>query len=80
MTPKEMHFHIKRTAAYCMSHGWNVDINRSVPYVAVDGPEEVEDHFFQGDEAIDLLVEIDKASDVFDVYPHEAILWMAQSW
>lgn len=80
MTPKEMHFHVKRVSSYAMAHGWRVDVNRTIPYVAVEGPELDDEHFFHGDEAVDLLVEADKTADVFDVYTHEAILWMAQGW
>lgn len=79
-TPKEMHFNIKRTAAYCMTHGWHVDINRDIPYVSVEGPDEDQDHFFQGDEAVDLLKEAERGADQFDVYPHEFIIWSAQGW
>lgn len=80
MTPKEVHFDIKRTAVRCMTHGWNVEINRAAPYIRVEGPGEGQDHWFQGDEAVDMLKEADTGADKFDVQAHEYLIWVAQGW
>ena len=79
MTPKEMHFDIKRRAAYMLNTGWTVDINNSHPYVQVEGPNG-EDHWFQGDEAAELLREAYKAAELFDCKAYECVLWYTQSW
>ncbi len=80
MTNRDMHFQIKQTATCAMLHGWHIEINRQLPYVSVEGPEEKDDYFFQEHEAEELLKEAEKAADKFDVHAYEYILWSAQGW
>jgi len=75
-----MHFTIKKLATNLMLHGWHVQISRSHNYVHVEGPEQLQDWFFQGQEFEEIIEDIDASADKFDVHPHEACLWLAQGW
>lgn len=71
---------IKQTATKMMNTGWHVEVNRQAPYVAIEGPQEREEYFFQGEDAVDLLSDVDVCVEMFDCEPHECLLWMAASW
>lgn len=80
MTPKEMHFAIKRSGAFHTTKGWLVDISRNHPYVSVEGPDGSPSYWFEGQEALDLIKEADTCAETFDCKPHECILWYSESW
>lgn len=74
MTQDELIEQIESTAKYCRSEGQYVEINWSLPYVAVyRGPDD--EYFFQGEEASDLL---DECPDY--VSEEDYILWSSQGW
>ena len=87
MTNKETAASIKRIAkAYKKDHRLYIpkdanimDINYSIPYLAVDLPDG-KSYYFQGEEAGDILEEATTASNKFNVSLEDAILWMALSW
>jgi hypothetical protein len=70
---------IEYTAKHCRSIGMSVEINWSLPYVAVNlGQNEHGDdieYFFQGEEADNLLEEVPDWINEDDY-----ILWSAQGW
>jgi hypothetical protein len=81
MTQDELIKQMESTARHCRSIGMTVEINNSLPYVAVDlgpcdchlGDRHV--YFFQGEEASDLLDEVPDWINEDDY-----ILWSAQGW
>lgn len=69
---------VEETAQHCRSIGMNVEINESLPWVAVylnpkDPTEST--YFFQEEEASNLL---DECPD--DIHEEDYILWYAQGW
>ncbi|WP_006460490.1 hypothetical protein [Thiomicrospira aerophila] len=58
-----------------------VEINNILPYVSiVSRMNEEHSYFFQGDEAIELLSEMEKKADMFDVSVEDALLHYYQGW
>ena len=78
MTQDELIKQIEDTARHCRSIGMSVEINSSLPWVAVylnpDDPTE-DTFFFQGEEASDLLDEVPEW-----INEEDYILWSAQGW
>lgn len=64
---------IRQTAEAAIKNGQEVHINRSLPYVAVT--TKLEEFFFQGQEAAELL---DSVPD--NVNEEDFILFLAQGW
>jgi hypothetical protein len=87
MTNKETAASIKRIAkAYRKDHKEYmpqgeilVDVNHSIPYLAIQLPNDKEYHF-QGEPAGDILEEATTASNKFNVSLEDAILWLASGW
>ena len=80
MTPRDMHFTIKALSTKLMLHGWSVQINHPHNYIHIEGVEDEQDWFFQGQECNELLEEAEACAEKFDVRPHECLLWMANGW
>lgn len=55
-----------------------IDINYSLPYVAVNCPNS--EYFFQGDDASNLLKEATNTGNKFNVSVEDAIIWQSQGW
>jgi len=55
-----------------------IDINYSIPYVAINGVEA--EYYFQGEEASNLLEEATNTANKFNVSVEDALIWQSQSW
>ena len=74
MTREEMLNNIKETVKAFYVAGGTIEINSSLPYVAIKQPNE-EEYFFQGEEAENLLNEVPD-----DINEEEYIIWISQGW
>ena len=79
MEESELIKQIEETARGCRSAGMSVEINHSLPYVAVNlGVNEHGDpieYFFQGEEASNLIDDVPEW-----INEEDFILWCAQGW
>jgi hypothetical protein len=80
MTPRDAHFTIKKLATNLMLHGWHVQISLSHGYIHIEGPNQLQDWFFQGQEYVDLMGEAEACAEKYDCHNHECLLWLAQGW
>lgn len=78
MLTEELAEQMRTTAQAARAGGQRVSINSGLPYVAIDGG--VDDYFFQGEEAEELLAEASHAAAEYSVTRAEYILWSAQGW
>jgi hypothetical protein len=78
MTNKQMYKLITETAKSARKSGQTIEINYSLPYVDINGTEDV--YFLQGEEASNLLEEAVNTGNKFSVSVEDAILWQSQSW
>lgn len=80
MTKKELTSfsnRVKKTAKSCYKAGWTVDINKYIPYVAIDNKKTGDAYFFQGEEAENLLQE---NPDWLNVTDEDYLVYIAQGW
>lgn len=76
MCAKSVRQHHKETAA---KNSKLIDINNSLPYVAINLPTG-EEYFFQEEAASDLLNEANNAANKFNVSVEDALIWQSQGW
>jgi len=79
MTNLQMKQQIEQSAQYELAAGTTIEINNSLPYVALtmsDGSE----YFFQGQEASELLDEHELSASKFATTVEASILHSAQGW
>lgn len=74
MEQNELIDQIEDTAKYCRGEGQSVEINYSLPYVAIERGED-DFYFFQGEEASELLETVPDWINDEDYF-----LWVAQGW
>jgi len=90
MTNKQTAQEINRTAKAIKKQGGSVDINWSLPTVAIDGilvpkggifgGSKDAEYLFQGESASELLAEAESAAEKFKVSVENYILWIAEGW
>lgn len=68
---------VKKIAKSCYKAGWTVEINRYIPYVAIENKKTGDEYFFQGDTADELLEE---HPDWLDVTDEDYLVYIAQDW
>lgn len=78
MTNKQMLSEITKTANSARLSGQTIDINYGLPYVDINGTEDV--YFFQGQEASDLLAEAVEAGNKFNCHVEDYLLFISQGW
>ncbi len=77
MTHEEFNEMVEKTALSMIEEGWSVEINRRLPYIAIDAPEgEDGSWFFQGQEADEMLDDIPEWIDFDSHY----LLWLSTGW
>ncbi len=79
MTNQEMQQQIEKSAEFELAAGALIEINNSLPYVAITMSDSSE-YFFQGQEADELLEEHSASADKFDTTVEASILHSAQGW
>jgi hypothetical protein len=79
MTKEEMKRMIEGTAQASRDAGATIEINQTLPYVAIKQSDGAE-YFFQEHEASELLDEHESIASLFDVSLEDSILHDAQGW
>jgi hypothetical protein len=76
---KQLFQSVTDIAASARANGQTIDINYSLPYVAIDCQDGTE-YFFQGQEASELIQEAESSKLARYCSVEDIILWQAQGW
>ncbi len=79
MTNQEMGAQIEQSATAELAAGASIEINNSLPYVAIT-MSNGDEYFFQEHEASELLDEHESSASKFDTTIEQSILHSAQGW
>ena len=69
---------VKRTYAEAVKNGQSIEISYRLPYVAVETG--INEYFFQGEEADQLIMDAKASPLAWECTVEEIILWQAQGW